>query len=130
LAEEFLSSGVWAYSTWFGETSCVTAMEAQAAGLRMVTSPIAALNETVGDRGVLIDGDWLSEGYQNKFVDSVVRAMTDPENGDRQKLQKYAKENFSWDSLAVDWIKMFGSIIKEVQEVVIPPYKGWLEPRQ
>jgi glycosyltransferase involved in cell wall biosynthesis len=129
LAEEFLSSGVWAYSTWFGETSCVTAMEAQAAGLRTVTSPIAALNETVGDRGVMIDGDWLSEGYQSKFVDSVVRAMTDPENGDRQKFQQYAKENFSWDSLAVDWIKMFSDVIQEVQTNVIPPYKGWLESR-
>ena len=49
LAEEYLSAGVWAFSTWFNESSCISAMEAQAAGLRIVTSPIAALNETVAD---------------------------------------------------------------------------------
>lgn len=56
LAREFLKSGVWFYPTWFSETSCITAMQAQAAGLRIVTSPIAALNETVSTSGMLIAG--------------------------------------------------------------------------
>src|SRR5205823_3803872 len=50
LAEEFLSAGVWLYPTWFSETSCISAMEAQAAGVRMITSNIAALKETAGNR--------------------------------------------------------------------------------
>jgi glycosyltransferase involved in cell wall biosynthesis len=123
LAKEFLSSGVWAYSTWFSETSCLTAMEAQAAGLRMVTSPIAALNETVGPRGHMIPGDWLSKDYQDKWVDAVVQAMTKSDDSDRVSLQQYAKENFGWDSLAVDWEKMLYDVIGSVEQDVVPAYK-------
>jgi glycosyltransferase involved in cell wall biosynthesis len=101
-------------------------MEAQAAGLRIVTSPIAALNETVGPRGVMIPGDWLSPDYQNKFVDAVVEAMNKTDDSDREILKKYAEENFGWDSLANDWEKMFESVIEEVSTNMIPPYKGYL----
>jgi glycosyltransferase involved in cell wall biosynthesis len=109
LAREFLSAGVWAYPTWFSETSCITAMEAQAAGLRIVTSPIAALNETVGERGVLIPGDWLSSEYQAKFVEATVKALTYPEgspgvfNDTRGSLMAYARASFGWDTLAKEW---------------------------
>lgn len=126
LAEEYLKSGVWAYPTWFSETSCISAMEAHAAGLRMVTSPIAALNETVGPRGVLIHGDWLTLDYQNRFIDAVVAAMQRADDSDRVKLQEYAAQNFGWDSLADEWVLMLKKIMKDVERDVIPPYKGVL----
>jgi len=122
LADEYLKSGVWAYPTWFSETSCISAMEAQAAGLRMITSPIAALNETVGDRGTLISGDWTSLDYQNRFIDGVVSAMTKTGDSDRQALQSYATQNFGWDSLADEWSSMFDTIIEEVKRDIMPPY--------
>jgi glycosyltransferase involved in cell wall biosynthesis len=125
LAREFLSSGVWAYPTWFTETSCITAMEAQAAGLRIVTSPIAALNETVAERGQLVSGDWLSSDYQAKFVDGVVAAMEkgqDPEF--RASQQAYAREHFGWDSLADEWDSMLNQTLEEVGKNVVVPYKG------
>lgn len=121
LAEEFLSAGVWAYPTWFTETSCITAMEAQAAGLGIVTSSIAALNETVANRGTLIDGDWTTKPYKDKFVECVVNAMNN-NNSDRIKLQQYAKEHFDLDKLAEDWEKMFYSLIDEVKKNPIVPY--------
>lgn len=107
LAKEFLSAGVWAYPTWFSETSCISAMEAQAAGLRIVTSPIAALKETVGERGKMIDGDWLSPSYQEKFVKLVVEAMTKEDESDREYLARYAEQNFSWDGVSEQWESMF-----------------------
>ena len=110
LAIEMLKSGVWAYPTWFWETSCITAMEAQAAGLRMVTSPIAALNETVGNRGALVSGHWLSTEYKKKFVDEVVVAMEKPGEDDRVTLQTYARDHFGWDSLATEWDAMLRSL--------------------
>lgn len=122
LAKEFLSSGVIAYPTWFTETSCITMMEAQAAGLRMITSSIAALNETVGNRGTLIEGDWVSEEYKEKFVDAVVKALKKSNNSDRIKLQNYAKKNFGWDSLASEWENMFFDLIKELKTNPTIPY--------
>lgn len=123
LAQEQLKSGVWAYSTWFSETSCITAMEAQAAGLRIVTSPIAALNETVGPRGKMISGDWLSPEYSKAFTEAVVEAMLKPGDEDRKALQEYAQTNFSLDTLASDWVQMFRNLIDEVRVNPLPKYK-------
>lgn len=120
LASEFLQSGVWAYPTWFSETSCITAMEAQAAGCRIVTSPIAALNETVGPRGTMVYGDWLSAPYHDDFVGAVVSAMTRPEDGDRQTMIDHAKENFSLDRLAEDWTKMLRDLVQSSPGSVVP----------
>ena len=124
LAQEYMKSGVWPYSTWFSETSAITAMEAQAAGLRIVTSPIAALNETVGERGTMIHGDWLSLEYQNAFIDAVVQAMNKPDDSDREQLKRYARENFSWDGVASSWDKMFDDVMIESSINIMPPYKG------
>ena len=122
LAKEFLSAGVWAHCTWFTETFCLTAAEAQAAGLRIITSSIAALNETVADRGILIDGDWTTEEYKNKFIEAVVSAMKYEGEEDRLLLQQYAKETFGLDELAKDWEKMFYGLIEEIKSNPIVPY--------
>lgn len=122
LAEEFLSAGVWTHPTWFTETSCITAMEMQAAGVRMVTSSIAALNETAGNRASLIDGDWTSAEYKSNFIKNVVKHLENPGQTDRIFLQQYAKENFGLDELAKDWQTMFFKLIKELKDNPILPY--------
>lgn len=113
IAKEFLGAGAWLYPTWFSETSCITAMEAQAAGLSIVTSPIAALLETVADRGVMIEGDWLSKEYAEKFVAAAVDALTNTSDDQRQQLMKYARDNFSWTGVAHQWISIFDQISEE-----------------
>lgn len=123
LADAFLASGVWTYPTWFSETSCITAMEAQAAGLAIVTSPVAALRETVGDRGAMIEGDWLSEAYQDAFVEATVRAMTGTSAEQRASLRDYAASKFGWDTLAKEWDAMFRQVISDVERDVVPPYQ-------
>lgn len=127
LAKEFLSAGVWGSPTWFSETSCISAMEAQAAGLRCVTSSIAALNETVGNEyGVLIDGEWTSKEYQEKFVDEVVHAMTAPEGEwkkTREEIQARAKRDFCLDALALDWERMMRSVIEDLKVTPLVPYQ-------
>lgn len=104
--------------------NCISAMEAQAAGLRIVTSPIAALNETVGNRGVMIPGDWLTPEYSDAWSRAVVNAMTNPDESDRIRNISYAKENFGWDSLAHEWDSLIKNTIKEVETNIVPPYKS------
>lgn len=123
LAEEFQKSGVWPYPTWFSETSCITAMEAQAAGLAIVTSPIAALPETVGARGVFVEGDWLSESYQNEFVDRVVQSMTMTSDEHRHFNHCYAMGVFNWDGVACDWDTILRRTLDEVSDNVVLPYQ-------
>ncbi len=80
LAEAFQSSKAWLYPTWFTETSCISAMEAQAAGCYIVTSPIAALKETCSgyDKTAFIEGVWTDKSYQDKFIQETVRVLHEP----------------------------------------------------
>lgn len=85
LAHLMRSSLVWAHPSWytvgdmeFHETSCISAMEAQAAGLVVVASNWGALTETVV-QGMLIDGDpRLPDGaWREAFVHNIVLGLTD-----------------------------------------------------
>ena len=93
LAEEFFRAGVWAYPTWWYETSCITAMQALAAGLCIVTTNRAALYETVGtERGRLLNEDYGSDEYKNEWVESVVDAMhCSPDADIRRTLHEYSR---------------------------------------
>ena len=123
LAAAMLGAGVLAYPTWFTETSWIGGMEAQAAGLRIVTSPIAALNETVFDRGSLIDGDWLSEEYQGAFIGAVVEALTEPEDGRREEIRAHAREHFSWDGVVEQWLALFEQLLDDAEFGMMVPYQ-------
>lgn len=100
LAEAFLSSGALIYPTWFSETSCISAMQARAAGCNVVTSPIAALPETLAGykHATLIDAPYESGEYREAFVDAAVRALTQPAEADA--------EAFDIDSLVLQWDEM------------------------
>jgi glycosyltransferase involved in cell wall biosynthesis len=86
VAAEFRSAGVWAYPCAFPETSCITAMKAQAGGAVPVVIPTGALAETVrhgfrtahsfSDRGV--DREALLTAWR----DGLVAVLADP---DRQR---------------------------------------------
>jgi glycosyltransferase involved in cell wall biosynthesis len=68
---------VWSYTALLAETSCISAMEARAAGLPIVTSDLAALPETIGrERGVLVSLDD-QVAYREAFSDAVVRLLSD-----------------------------------------------------
>ena len=137
LAEEFKSAGVWLFPTWFSETSCITAMEAQAAGLRIVTSHNAALVETVGKQGTLIEGDWLSSPYQDRFVAAAVRALVAPEKGDdrddaggaydftRTDQTQQALARFDWNPVAQEWDALFKDLVTQAQAGTLEvPYRS------
>lgn len=129
LNEEFLRSGVWAYPTWFAETSCITAMQAQAAGCYVVTTPVAALNETVADRGVMVRGAWengqvAGDAERAEFVRAVVNAIRGVEQlRSRQELREYAREHFDLDALARDWDAMLREELAGVEERVVPEWR-------
>jgi len=108
LAKEFLSAGVWLYPTSFLEVSCITAMEAMAAGVAILTSECGALPETVGDRGILVPGYVGSEIYQKMFVGHAVSLLQNAE-----WRQEWADKGLahaptlSWEGVADDWLREF-----------------------
>jgi glycosyltransferase involved in cell wall biosynthesis len=135
LAREYLSASVFSYPTWWSETSCIGAMEAQAAGLILITSPIAALKETVANRGVMIEGDWMSKEYQDTFVATTIGALTGqgPQvEKARQALRRYAWEHFSWEGVCDSWEGALGvpkvveTQVLQVVEAGTKAYEGVL----
>lgn len=124
LAEAQLESSAWIAPTWFSETSCISAMQAHAAGLRMVCSPIAALNETCGERATMVAGDWLSADYQERFAAATVAALNKTGEEDREALRQYAQKTFDLDALARDWHVMIHRMIREVERDIVPPYQA------
>ena len=122
LARAMLGAGVLAYCTPWWETSCITTMEAQAAGMRIVTTDLAALSETVGDRGTLLAGDYLTPEYQEQFVTAVVDAMLVPGDEDRRRSQAYARQHFSWDGVASDWSAFWEKLFAEREGDELPEY--------
>ena len=103
LAEAQLGAGVWAYSTAWHETYCITAAEALCSGIVPVASNLAALPETLHGFGTLVNGNHETIRYQNQFVDQVVKAMLEP--ADRESMMQYAQQNLSWNSVCDQWCR-------------------------
>jgi glycosyltransferase involved in cell wall biosynthesis len=123
LARAFLRAKVWPYLTEFTETSCISAMEAQAAGCVPVASRLAALGETV-KHGVLFDnGD---PQTATKWVDEVVYMLKDEEH--RRPIAEagraYALANLTWRGVAESWVELFGKLRRELRANPIHAYKA------
>ena len=77
LAREFMRSSLLLYPNTFEETSCITALEAQAAGCAIVTSDLGALSETIGAAGILISEPPGTEPYVREIVAAADKVLSD-----------------------------------------------------
>lgn len=110
LAREFMKSSVLFYPCHFEETSCITALEAQAAGCPIVSTHLGALPETVGNAGILIDEMPGSQKFYDRFFIETDRLLSD----DRlwtslSEAGKKRAQEFSWDVIA----QRFETILKQ-----------------
>jgi glycosyltransferase involved in cell wall biosynthesis len=103
LAEELTKSGVWFYPTRFDEISCMSAMEAQAAGCMVVATDKAALAETI---------DWNAENTRKvvlgpDIADTLLAGSL--ASLDRDIPAKVARDRFSYETLADEWARRISS---------------------
>jgi glycosyltransferase involved in cell wall biosynthesis len=110
LAREFMKSSLLAYPNTFEETSCITALEAQAAGCAIVTSDRGALRETVGAAGILISGEASDEQYQDEFVASADKIL-----GDETVFRTFSQAG-KQQAAATDWKKIAADFVSFLQE--------------
>ncbi len=126
LYELFSASGLYIYPTpsaiapGFMEVSCISAMEAQACGLPIVSSNRGALPETIHpDAGRLIDGDSFSDEYRDAFVGAVRRYLDDPSAYEAASVAgRIHAERLTWDGVADDWEAEIGRMFMTLNDDV------------
>lgn len=115
LAKEQMECKAWLYPTVFWETFCITSVEAGLAKCAILSTKVAGLISTVGDAGILLDGDNKSSEYQSKFIDESVRLLTDEEYRLSWAEKAHNKMlQYRWDKIALDWQKVFKRDSKKV----------------
>jgi predicted O-methyltransferase YrrM len=77
LAAAWATTDIWLYPCVFQETFCLTALEAAYSGCLVVCSDLAALQNTVGDRGVVVGGDPMSPEWQQRVLERLFELRVD-----------------------------------------------------
>ncbi|MFC1477197.1 glycosyltransferase [candidate division KSB1 bacterium] len=114
LGRELAEARLLSYPGIFKETSCIIAIQAQAAGLPVITTKLAALPETVQHEngGIIIEGDPHSDEYKEKFIRETVRLMQDDEawrelsEAGRRRMEQY----YTWEHIAEEWLSYIASL--------------------
>lgn len=122
LAQELLRSGLFLYpshsvphAAFYAETSCIAALEAQAAGCPVITSNRGAMPESIrdGETGILINGDPHSREYKEKFIKETVSLLKDPSRMKRmsESAKRFIRDNYTWELIAKEWTKKFEEML-------------------
>ena len=93
LAQSWKTADVWLYPCIFKETFCLTALEAAISKTLVVTNDLAALKNTVGDRGLVIpmEGELISEKWYNECLNRMFEILDN-----REKREYYVNKNYEW----------------------------------
>lgn len=117
LAEAWLSADIWFYPCTFAETFCLTALEAASSKTFVVTNDLAALQNTVGNRGLIIKGDPTTIEWQEEALNQLFYYLVSDIDGENDvKKNQLIYENFAWAS-TLSW----DSQAKKMLETYILP---------
>jgi hypothetical protein len=107
LADAWKTSEYWFYPCTFMETFCLTAVEAALSKTLAITNGLAALQNTVGDRGISIEGDATKPEWQEKALFELFSIMED-----KTKREELIERNYAWAS-TLSWESQADKLIRE-----------------
>jgi predicted O-methyltransferase YrrM len=76
LTKHWCESDIWFYPCIFSETFCLTALEAAISKTFIITNGLAALQNTVGNRGIIIEGNPLTQEWQELAFNEIIKYIT------------------------------------------------------
>jgi glycosyltransferase involved in cell wall biosynthesis len=109
LAELAGRSDALLYPSIFGETGCIAAIEAMAAGLRVVATDLAALPETGAGFAMLVRSGSDPEALARSFAATVISdwraALAQPQAYVAQRIaqQRFVRAVHDWNRIATMW---------------------------
>lgn len=109
LAKAMYNSNYWAYPTAFMETYCITALEAQAAGVIPITSDLAALSEVVQSENK-VSGWPLNHDYQVRWLKKLDQVINSESlRLDARKRGREFALKHNWDYSYTKWNNLIES---------------------
>lgn len=121
LADAWRTSQFWLYPCTFMETFCLTALEAAKSKTLAITNNLAALQNTVGDRGIIIEGDPTTQKWQDKALNHIKDLLQCDEYDCYYK--KHLKNNYNWAS-NLSWRNQANKLLTEYILKNTIEYKG------
>jgi predicted O-methyltransferase YrrM len=120
LAEAWRRADVWFYPCTFKETFCLTALEAASTGTLAITNNLAALRTTVGDRGLIVEGDVTTEEWQDKALQEIIRIFNNKEEKELLVNKNYEWANdYNWNNKAIEFYDKYISNYNETKDKYI-----------
>uniref|UniRef100_A0A6C0KWN6 Glycosyltransferase 2-like domain-containing protein n=1 Tax=viral metagenome TaxID=1070528 RepID=A0A6C0KWN6_9ZZZZ len=111
LADAWKTAEYWFYPCIFMETFCLTALEAALTKTIVIANDLAALQNTVGDRGLVIPGNAKEKEWQEKAISELLKLMADnPESEERR--ERFIKRNYEWAS-KLTWESQANKLLKD-----------------
>jgi FkbM family methyltransferase len=101
LVEGWSKADIWFYPCKFAETFCLTALEAAVSKTFVITNGLAALENTVGDRGIVIPGNVTTTEWQQNALSILKELFSNTIQYSHIKSTLVSK-NFDW-SLKHTW---------------------------
>jgi glycosyltransferase involved in cell wall biosynthesis len=119
LAREMLSAGVFLHPSWHAdrpwtETYGIVAVEAQAAGLRVVCGSHGALRETVRSPWAFVDGDPRDGTWPTHFAVCAADALSAPEAKGQRAMIAASVSHMTWDAVVDRFESVLSSCPSEV----------------
>ena len=94
------------YPCIFPETSCITAMEAMAAGCVVVSTALGALPETAWQNPLVP----ITNGWLNRWIEEAVHLLKDNELYTQKALQNLTiVKYYDWNLVAKDWVRFLNN---------------------
>jgi len=104
LADELRRAALLAYPCTFAETSCIAAMEALAAGCRVVTTDLGALDETTDGFGTLVQpGPAMPEAFAEACIETIDRAAWAQGEAELRTQIDHVNHTATWAVRAREW---------------------------
>ena len=118
LMRELTGAAALAYPSTFAETSCISALEAMAAGTAVLTTNLGALSETTGGYAWMTDfrpdREALARAYAEMAIEALNGMRRNPEAAlARRRAQiAYVREKYTWPARALEWQTWLAEIVR------------------
>jgi glycosyltransferase involved in cell wall biosynthesis len=111
-----LNSHIMAYPSTFEETSCMSAIEALAAGCKLVSTNLGALPETgnIWADSMTFDNDYKKSAIRfSKLLNNAIDTYWDEDVQEKLTEQMaFYNKYYSWDFRIIQWQKLFNRILE------------------